>query len=657
MKIWKKSFALLLSAMLLTTALSACKNDEEETETPEEAIGELTKGRVERVTQLDGYIVEQAKSDYKIVVSDAAPEIVKLAANEFNYFFEKSTGFTLDVVSDSNLSFNDNAKYISLGDTTLSKAAEVSYDAGEYDGYTVQTVGKSIFVDGDNYGVLYGAYKTLYYLVDYEYFAPNIYDIRKNASEVKLMDFDVLQFPDFKIRTTGWGSVSSSVEVGNRLMMSTEPTDLTIGRPGHNSMDWLPVDTYLNPDDEENYHPEWYMDAPNPTQLCYTARGDETKLQLMLDTCLERLKTEMAENPVGRIAKMALSDDRLWCDCDACTESKNTYGTTSGAVVRFLNRLTEMAYEWMETEEGKPYARNLQIVFYAYYSLETAPAKYNAETDEYEPVDESVICNPYVIPMVSITNANYIQSVSTGSMNGAAREIISGWEVCSQEMHACLYNANFYHFMVPHNTFSAMQDWYQRYEQAGATSMYDLSQVNEYGMSSGWSNVKIYLDKELSWNANADVQELLDRFFNGVYQDGAEEMRKIFDEVRVITQYHAETNPKEFLTMNINGNNITKAKFWPLNKLNEWHELANSALEKIAYLETQDPEQYAMVYKYTRCERIWIDHLLYKIYQGSMSSAELSALKAEHYGDLVYCGVKREWQNVSIEDYLKGLQS
>ena len=187
--------------------------------------------------------------------------------------------------------------------------------------------------------------------------------------------------------------------------------------------------------------------------------------------------------------------------------------------------------------------------------------------------------------------------------------------------------------------------------------MYDLSQVNEYGMSSGWSNVKIYLDKELSWNANADVQELLDRFFNGVYQDGAEEMRKIFDEVLVITQYHAETNPKEFLTMNINGNNITKAKFWPLNKLNEWHELANSALEKIAYLETQDPEQYAMVYKYTRCERIWIDHLLYKIYQGSMSSAELSALKAEHYGDLVYCGVKREWQGVSIEDYLKGLQS
>ena len=121
--------------------------------------------------------------------------------------------------------------------------------------------------------------------------------------------------------------------------------------------------------------------------------------------------------------------------------------------------------------------------------------------------------------------------------------------------------------------------------------------------------------------------------------------------------YKLLVNQKEFLTTDINGNNITKDKFWPLNKLNEWRELAKSAIEKIAYLETQDPEQYAMTYKYTRCERIWIDHLLYKIYESSMSSAELTALKAEHYSDLVYCDSKRLWQGETLDSYLKELQS
>ena len=659
MKKWKKPIALLLSSMLLTTALFACKNDEkdETSEQPEEIIGELTKGRIESVTKLDSYIVEKAKSDYKLVVAENAPEIVLLAASEFNYFFEKSTGFALETVTDKGLTYNENSKYISLGDTTLSAQANVSYDTGKYDGFTVQTVGKSIFVDGDNYGVLYGAYKTLYYLVDYEYFAPNMYDIRKNVSEIKLMDFDVLQFPDFQIRNPGWGSVTSSMEAGNRLMMTTEPINLTIGRQGHNSIDYIPMDKYFNADDAENYHPEWYMRGTNPTQLCYTARGDEMQLQAMLAACFETLKAELIDNPTGTIANFSLSDNSDWCDCEACTASKNTYGTTVGAVIQFLNRLADIAYEWFETEEGAPYKRDLKILFYAYYSLEDAPVTYDESSGEYKPVDESVVCSPYVVPQLCLTNANYVQPVSTGSMNGAARTSIGGWEVCSDDMWAYMYNTNFYHSMVPHNTFSSMQDWYQRYEQAGAMCMYNLGQSNEYGTPTAWSNLKIYLDSKLSWDVNADYQALIDRFFKGVYKDGADEMRQIFDECTVLTQYHAETSQSEFLTTNINGNNITKAKFWPLNMLNSWRELATSALDEIAYLQAQDSETYAMTYKYTAVERIWIDHLLYRIYESTMSSSALEALKEEHYNDLILSEKKREWQGATIDAYLQSLKS
>ena len=109
--------------------------------------------------------------------------------------------------------------------------------------------------------------------------------------------------------------------------------------------------------------------------------------------------------------------------------------------------------------------------------------------------------------------------------------------------------------------------------------------------------------------------------------------------------------------MDINGNNVTKAKFWPLNKLNEWRDLVGEALEDIEYLKDVDPEKYAVVHKYTTVERIWIDHLLYKIYANSLSSDELAELKAEHYNDIVYCGVSRLWQGQDISAYLAELQS
>jgi hypothetical protein len=220
-----------------------------------------------------------------------------------------------------------------------------------------------------------------------------------------------------------------------------------------------------------------------------------------------------------------------------------------------------------------------------------------------------------------------------------------------------MYNTNYRHFLVPHNTFSSMQDWYRAYKNAGAVSMNNLGKPNEYGMASGWGNLKIYLDTRLMWNVEMDYAGAIDNFFESMYLDGADEMRQVFDEFRVNTQYHAIVNQKEFLTMDINGNNITKAKFWPLNKLNEWRALIGEALEEIEYLKDVDPAKYASVHKYITAERVWVDHLLYKIYASSLSSEELSALKEEHYNDITYCGVSRLWQGQDITAYLAELRA
>ena len=359
----KKSFKnivlLLLASTFVASSFAGCKDSN----FVDENVGgnmianeAFSGGRQEVVSTTTDYIVNRCETDYKIVVSADAPEIILFAINEFNYFFKESTDLTFEVVTDEGLTFNENSKYISFGDTSLSTQAKVNYELGEYDGYTVKTVSKSIFIDGDNYGVLYGAYKTLHYLVDYEYFMTDAYNLRKNASEVKLLDFDIVQFPDFARRPASWGVMKSSTQNMSRLMLTTEPIDISIGSGGHNSMDYIPTSVYLNPEDPENYHAEWYMKSSAPTQLCYTARGNAEDREAMIQACFKTLKSALINTPNGRYVCFSLTDDRNWCACDACEASKLKYGATSGAVIQFLNRLMEVTYEWFDTEEGKPYA-------------------------------------------------------------------------------------------------------------------------------------------------------------------------------------------------------------------------------------------------------------------------------------------------------------
>ena len=101
------------------------------------------------------YLVDEGVSKYKIVVPKQESSLITIATSEFNKFFSESTGVTLPVVTDDEI--KDGDKYISIGETTVLKETDITYEFDELgrDGYKIVTKGDNLYlIGGGEYGSL-----------------------------------------------------------------------------------------------------------------------------------------------------------------------------------------------------------------------------------------------------------------------------------------------------------------------------------------------------------------------------------------------------------------------------------------------------------------------------------------------------------------------
>ena len=658
MKKRMKFLACILAVVAMGSAVcTACKKPEPEKEE--------NKGSTATVLTNKEPIVKKGKSDYKIVVEEEYSVTLGTAITEFNTFLYKAAKCELDVVTDANATYSETAKYISFGENAVQESAKVVFNAytDKKDSFMIDTVGNSVFVLGlsDN-ATLYGVYELLHYLVGFEFYGTEMYEIETNMASVPLMDFDVLEIPTYASRTTGFRQIREDTTTMNRFRYETDPSSLVIGDlTGHTSMNFLPVEKYLNQEgDPENYHPEWYDNILNPVQLCYTAHGDEESLQKMLEAAFATLKSELISQPDVNWCNFSLTDSVAWCICEACKAEQQKYKSSMvSAHIKFVNRLAEMSYEWFETEEGKPYARDLRFKFYAYQQLESPPVE---QVDgEFVAIDNSVICHEKVYPVLAMTKANYTLSLTQSDKNTSMYRNMRAWAALTKNSGTLLYLycSNYTYFLVPYDTFGAMHELYSECARLGSYQMYSLGhQGGERGFTTGFNFLKMYLDSKLAWNVNQDYGQLINNFFDGVYKEASPHMRAIFDGFRALSEYNTQTYPDIYLSTTIYpGPYYVKKEIWPKTLLEKWRGKITDAIQAIEYLKEVDLERYEITYRYITVERIWIDYLLYELYINEYSLAEQKTLKMELYNDLVLADTREIAERKSIDTLKQELLS
>ena len=565
------------------------------------------------------YLLEDGTSMYKLVIPKQESSLMQIAVSEFNKFFSESTGVTLPVITDDEIGTAEH--FISIGETNLLKETDITYEYEELgrDGYKIVTKGENVYlIGGGEYGSLYAVYELLNHLIDYDFFAADCYTVAKGVSEIPLYEFELTDVPDIDYRMASDGIVTGDTYTLYRLRYRPH-SEMFINVKGqwtHNCLEYV--------QDAPEANAKWYN--REKTQLCYTAHGDAAEYEKLLNASFATMKEELIATPDRDSIMFTNKDNHDVCECDACNKIVEEYGAISASIILFMNDLNAMVREWFETEEGKPYARDLRIVFFAYTGYEAAPVTYDEAKDEYIPnkdihLDEGVYCqlaiikNDYYRLLTDKENAEYYNNLRAWS------------KLAGENLYLWLYSTNFFYYLAPYDCFDSFAESYRLAKECNAFYMFDQRQTDERGVLTGWSYLKTYLCSKLAWNADQDVGELTDKFFEGYFGPAADDMREVFDQMRTLTNYNKKHN-------GLGGDSsiyhqVVSDTYWPKDVLVRWLDCYEKAEKSIANLQEENPKLYQQYLDHIWAEKLSTLYLYVECYNFNTSVDVIDAYKAE----------------------------
>lgn len=599
----------ILISILIVSMIMGCVGCTKDTETVNSGLTTV-KGE---------YLVKDGATDYKLVVPEEASSLILIATSEFNKFVSESTGVQLPVITDKEVKAED--KYISIGETTVLQETDITYEYDELgrDGYKIITEGENLYlIGGADYGSLYATYELLEYLIDYKFFAKDCYRINQGVTQIPLYEFDLTDIPDIALRMASDGVIEGDNSTLYRMRVRPYIENfLTVnGYWAHNSFAYV--------QDSPDVNAKWYNQ--NQKQLCYTAHGDEIEYEKMLNACLITMKEALMENTERESITFTIEDNPETCNCDACQAMVEKYGALSSTIILFLNDLNALIRDWFETEEGKTYSRDLRIVFFAYNGYEAAPATYNEKTGKYEAnagikLDEGVYCQLAPIRM------DYYRPITDESNIESYNNLRAWGDIVGGNLYLWYYSTNFNYYLAPYDCFDSFVENYRMAVDCDTYYIFNQRQTDERGVVTGWSDLKTYICNQLAWDADQDVEELINEFFEGCYGPAASDMREIFDQLRLLTTYNKEH--QELGGVSTIYLKLDDEKFWPKDVLEQWLEKYESAEEKISVYEEKSPEMYAKYLDNIHREKLSVLYLLVECYSYNTSADIIDSYKTE----------------------------
>ena len=531
----KRIIALLLCFALTFSTAFGCGN-KPDTPAPAEEVTKFT----------DTVMAKNGETDYKIVVPAAASDCVLYAASELNRYFTRSTGAQMEVVVDNGAALDENAKYVSLGDTTMAGGLTVTKAEVNLDGYKIARRGNTILIKAyEDRGVMYGVYEFLHRGFGYECYAVDeiALDVKPTAY---LPDLDFTDAPSFEGRFLD-GPLDYNQELQAKLRMKDMGLSSRYG--GSATDEWMGMhcESFLHIvdyADYEAYYAEHYPDvAKEDYRYEWFSNASGSRLQwcltnsVLLDVATENLKKIITEHPEGIYVNIAEEDMGVMCNCErtgesffglSCKDSRAKYGV-SGTLIRFVNELIKRIEPWREQNYPD---RDLKYVTFVYHQSINAPVKEQKENGKYVPIDETVVPHEKLYVRYAPIQRCYYHNLldKTCSINKRYAENYEKWTDLTDRLMTWEYRTNYSAYYQFFDNFGTMQDETIRYYEDGVVNMM-LQYTTGSGLAS-MSDLNVYLNSKILWNVYADQEKLIDDFMNAFYKTGAPYVKEYLNLMR-----------------------------------------------------------------------------------------------------------------------------
>lgn len=606
----------------------------------------VNNNHVHHITETDSWLVSQAKCDYKIVISKDADKNIITASRELQTFFLDATGIALPIITDEGLTFSEQDKYLSIGKNALSDGAGITARQEDLkkQGFYVKTVGKSIFMIGaTSRASLYAVYEYLSAEFNYEYCFTDVYYIDKNVTDKKLNNYSITEIPDIDMLTVPSVGYMQYNSINANRFRVVQIAEWSIPQNNynnvHNAFQILPPTTFIES------HPDWYTTSnPNDIkegQLCFTAHTDLldpnedfTEYNAMIEEILKVIQSGVKKSSAN-IFTISQRDNKGFCNCDYCNKVTAYYGAKSSLLVLLCNKLSDRMAEWFETEEGKPYKREFNILFLAYQDVESAPTVYNSKTGKYEPTKPEMVCRDNVgVQMASLSVYNTFDF--THEVNAERKENILSWGVLTNKFTFWTYDVNFQNYFMPYDSWNIRKDFYKLLADIGTMVLNDQGQTQNIGSCTAWGNLKSYLSTKLRWNTDVDLQELTKNYFDICYKTASNTMYDLYLQYKA----HANDIKVKFNNGDYEGKitegaigdifgGLENSALWEKPMVTSWYNHFLKALNDLEPIKDSDPKGYESAYKMISAELASPLYMLIKLYGNTYSEQTLSQMKED----------------------------
>ena len=527
----KKKNMILSFVLAILTCVSAVGCSSATTETSNNSAFTPRGTHYENNSASNYYLIKDYKTDYKILAPAEPTKYETLAIELINDYVFKSVGIKFPVVTSNETITADSAKYISVGDTSIMRKSGLSVSYEKYGdcGFRLVTLGDDVFIAGARSalreGTYYGAQEFLYYIMDWRAYALDEikYDIKDS---IKLINFDVVEIPEFNGRSIGSHNVRESEEY-QRLLRSQVSSDTFIPElSGHSHFEILPPKTYY-PE-----HPEWYVFEDGYNYL-HEQAFFHGQICLSNPELIEEFSIQVAKlfnkYPTTNTVHLGQMDtQKVACKCDGCLKQQE--GTNfSGSMVIFVNKVARRVAEIIQQTQPD---RQLYFRMFAYQKTLPSPT--------HEENGVLVADKPEVIPDKNVT----VQFCPDSAKSAIAMEDernaeyfnhLKGWKVVTDKIDVWIYNVNFETYYISNKNWDIMLQNIRTFSENGVTRMYLQSHI--WRQMNTMAEMRMWVESKLMWNSSLDYMELAYEFMENYYGITAPIVKEAYDSTTTYYEY------------------------------------------------------------------------------------------------------------------------
>ncbi len=641
-----RTLILCILVLSIMTSAFACGKDDEVTVEPVKKL-HYEGTHIYNQTDTGKYIVKDGVTDYKVVVTASNDTYLSIAKDDLVLLFKEATGIELEIIIDngSNVNYTQDAKYISLGNTSLVEQAGISPDEYSWEllgdeGVRIITKGNTIFLLGANVlGICYSVTVLYELMFNFEAYHRTCISIDRNVTNVPLMNYDVTDLPDVEqaevaeamdwyqsgdsnaltaidtiyygndarkhVNARGARAKSVNYSFTSLLMPAkADPSDPSSeGGTVHNVMA-----SFLNPK-YQKIEPEWKSDSG--TQACYTAHGDADSLERFVDHVVTVIQGNVLLHPTEQyplykaISMQCTDGTTTTCMCEACSRiAEMNNGAYIASHIMFVNKVNEKLQPWLESlkddpELSKYYRPQFEVQLFAYSVTTRPPVYYDEETGEPIPCTDEVIC-------AKGTNIFLVYHKGFYSIydeqNKITMDYWSAWNKLTPNSDLWMWSNSGNHAVVAFydNLASFDNDFWE------VCAYYDFDEAyiaNHFGgtATTSFLDLAFYVGKKLRWNCHLNMNELIENFMTNMYGDAADIMTEVYEDLKV---YWYGIKARLESRGEFSSNRTWTKELWTVDINVWWYGELEKAVNKISYMKDVDENEYKVMVHRIRMEEI-----------------------------------------------------